>query len=208
MITTQCDICYGAGYTTTTQQRTKKMKCKACNGDGKINKNDDSEPIRKQMADFKIDKQDKTDYDSDHSNIEVVGNSQMPLIKIAGRFQLQKVHSGYKITAISNFPTARANFNILSGKYYYEMHLNSEGLMQIGFADNRFSINPDSATGQGVGDDRHSWAFDGYREKKWCNGSAAYGSKWSFGDIVGCYVDVDGGEISFALNGNSLGTAF
>ena len=45
----------------------------------------------------------------------------------------------------------------------------------------------------GVGDDRHSWAFDGKRQKKWNGTDADYGTtltSWAVGDVVGCSLEV------------------
>eukprot|EP01083_Nonionella_stella_P228194 808919_1 len=198
MLIKKCNICYGAGFTTTTQKNTKESKCPVCQGDGKIDEKDKVEQITKQLSNYDIDEK--------RNLFEKFGNDVIGKASIGGTLQLNKLYSGYKITAVSNFPTARANFYALGGKYYYEVQLNSAGLMQIGFADNRFNAN--ESKGTGVGDDIHSWGFDGDRKLKWCNGSAAYGSKWSYGDTVGCFVDIDNCQIRFALNGVNLGLAF
>ena len=49
----------------------------------------------------------------------------------------------------------------MSGRWFYECCLLSDGLMQIGWADEHFRSDP--VCGQGVGDHLHSWAFDGLR---------------------------------------------
>ena len=89
--------------------------------------------------------------------------------------------------------------------YYYEAELQSDGLMQIGWADGEFSTanssgnsnsKSNSSSGSssagvedadattvpvgadGVGDDSegHSWGYDGYRQQKWHRGvGAPYG---------------------------------
>jgi len=51
------------------------------------------------------------------------------------------------------------------GFWFFEVTLLTEGLMQIGWADGRFT--PESESGDGVGDDHHSWAYDGYRQLRW-----------------------------------------
>jgi len=52
-----------------------------------------------------------------------------------------------------------------------------------------------SQGGEGVGDDKCSWAYDGERapmEGKWhAKSSHAYGKKWAAGDYVGFAVDMD-----------------
>ncbi|XP_032228268.1 uncharacterized protein LOC5504108 [Nematostella vectensis] len=96
------------------------------------------------------------------------------------------------------------------GKFYYECKTSTGGYMQLGWADDGFSAAAD--TGQGCGDDSHSWAYDGTRTLKWhANAKEPYGRKWKEGDTVGIAVDLDQGEVSFSLNGDwssPMGTAF
>jgi hypothetical protein len=47
--------------------------------------------------------------------------------------------------------------------------------MQLGWADNLFQ--GDSTNGDGVGDDAHSWAYDGVRQQCWNGESAEYGDQ-------------------------------
>ena len=54
----------------------------------------------------------------------------------------------------------------------------------------------------------HSWAFDGFRQKKWCVSSAPYGERWRMGDVLGVLLDLDLLEMRFFLNGRDLGAAF
>ncbi|KAJ1434733.1 hypothetical protein B484DRAFT_429054 [Ochromonadaceae sp. CCMP2298] len=139
------------------------------------------------------------------------------------------------------------------GGWYYEVTMLSDGLMQLGWADGDFVPSSGSgssgsgssgqsggkASGEekeqgeaveadGVGDDSHSWGYDGYRQMKWHNGgSAAYGpqtgSIWKAGDVVGCYLQLTPetgtkkrkaavaeaqGTISYSVNGTYYGAAF
>merc|ERR1719361_2138771 len=116
--------------------------------------------------------------------------------------------NGWKVTADSNFPSVRGNFSLKRGAWYYEARLLTAGCMQIGFADAGFVANV--AKGSGVGDHSKSWAYDGWRQKKWNGANVRYGgdNKWKAGDIVGCCVDIDGGSIKFLLNGKDLGVAY
>jgi len=94
-----------------------------------------------------------------------------------------------------------------AGKKYYEIECISvgQGIAQVGFADEEFS----AGRGNGVGDDKHSWGFDGNRVCKWGNaGQAAYGTSWKDGDVLGCAIDFDTKEVSFYLNGKTMGVAF
>lgn len=44
---------------------------------------------------------------------------------------------------------------------------------------------------RGVGDDATSYAYDGYRIKKWNNDDLTYGDAWSVGDIIGTLIDFE-----------------
>lgn len=71
--------------------------------------------------------------------------------------------------------------------------------MQIGWADNLYSGDP--LRGQGIGDHSHSYAFDGYRKKKWNHESEDYGQRWNIGDVIGCFLDLSSLSIEFSING-------
>eukprot|EP00116_Pleurobrachia_bachei_P005423 sb/3465685/ len=106
----------------------------------------------------------------------------------------------------SNFSTSCANTALSKGKWMYEVLLLSRGIMQLGWA------SPDSFSkfnaSEGVGDTPNSFAFDGKRTKKWNKGQTDYGEEWNVGDVIGCCIDLDVGEISYYRNGTSLGVAF
>lgn len=74
--------------------------------------------------------------------------------------------------------------------------------MQVGWADLQFKAN--LIDGKGVGDDAHSWAYDGYRCLKWhSNQKESFGKKWKAGDVIGIAVDLDDTKsVSFSLNGD------
>ena len=106
--------------------------------------------------------------------------------------------------AVSNFASIRANTAVFSGRYYYELQLRTDGLMQIGWS----TIQTPFSGSRGVGDDLTSYAYDGYRIKKWNRDNLAYGEAWSVGDIIGSLIDFDRKVIQFWRNGKSLGRAF
>ena len=117
--------------------------------------------------------------------------------------------SGYRVKGISNFPSVKLNgINLLpnSGRWYYEVVLLTDGLMQIGWADSLHSGDP--ICGRGIGDHKHSFAFDGYRKKIWNGESGDYGFRWHIGDIIGCMLDMDELTMQYTINGESLGIAF
>ena len=114
-----------------------------------------------------------------------------------------------RLKALSHFPTVRlqgVSVERMTGRWFYECTLLSDGLMQIGWATNLFRCDP--VCGQGVGDHLYSWAFDGLRTKKWNVSCETYGRRWRAGDVVGALIDMDLLEMRFFLNGEDLGQAF
>ena len=59
-----------------------------------------------------------------------------------------------------------------------------------------------------LGDTIHSYAYDGDRIKKWNVSSCTYGEEWQLGDVIGCALDLDNGNVNFYRNGKHLGLAF
>ena len=106
------------------------------------------------------------------------------------------------VLSYKGFPSVAAkNLLLKSGKWYYEAVVLTSGLMQIGWCDALFA--GDSNNGEGVGDDVHSYAYDGFRQKTWHNQKTSnFGTRWNAGDVVCCAVDIDKGCMQFALNGD------
>lgn len=107
---------------------------------------------------------------------------------------------GNRVTASSHFPTVRLSHvgvdsGMTGGPWYYEVTLLTGGLMQLGWAGSLFRCSP--VQGRGVGDNRYSWAFDGFRQKRWCASSALYGDRWQAGDVVGVLLDAVRKEMRF-----------
>ena len=116
-------------------------------------------------------------------------------------------HAEGEIVGVTDFGTASIyGCYLRKGKWYYEVQLITEGIIQIGWADEAFEGN--SNTGDGVGDHIHSWAFDGARLQKWNADPESYGLAWKAGDTIGCLLDLDQQSIEFKLNGQSMGIAF
>lgn len=120
-----------------------------------------------------------------------------PILQVLGGEALVE---GNRVTASSHFPTVRLSHvgvdsGTAGGSWYYEVTLLTGGLMQLGWASPLFRCSP--AQGRGVGDNRYSWAFDGFREKRWCVSSSSYGERWQAGDVVGVLLDAVHKEMRF-----------
>eukprot|EP00466_Bigelowiella_natans_P015194 jgi/Bigna1/85176/estExt_fgenesh1_pg.C_20373 len=121
-----------------------------------------------------------------------------------------KYHKDNTVDVIVNtrpaFPTAVLQGCLLtSGKWYWEYKLKRAGIAQIGWCDLHFYAS--SGDGVGVGDDKHSWGYDGQRICLWFNGQHPYGKMWKTGDIIGVGVDIDSRSCRFWQNGDPLGAA-
>lgn len=123
-----------------------------------------------------------------------------PTLQVMGGDALVEVIEGNRVTASSHFPTIRLShvgvgLRSTGGRWYYEVTLLTGGLMQLGWAGPLFQCSP--TRGQGVGDHKHSWAFDGFRQNRWCVSSAPYGERWRAGDVVGVLLDTGLQEMRF-----------
>jgi hypothetical protein len=134
-----------------------------------------------------------------------VDSAPLQLTAVAG----EVIISETKIRALNHFPSVKlqgVGLERMTGRWFYECTLLTDGLIQVGWANAMFRCDP--VNGQGVGDHTHSWAYDGLRCKKWNVSCEAYGRRWRLGDTVGALVDMDLMEIRFYLNGEDLGQAF
>jgi len=120
-----------------------------------------------------------------------------PLVALAGTYECKP---DLTVAGKSGFPSVGCkNFGVSAGKWYYEVTLVTSGCVQIGWADSAYECSADS--GEGVGDDIHSWAYDGWRMYLWHELPIEWGARWSTGDVLGCAVDMDARVMRFSLNG-------
>ena len=147
------------------------------------------------------------------------------------------------ISRLRTFSSIKSSYGIkaikgkFEGKYYYEVDLKTDYLMQIGFATNKMTSSIDNGTG--VGDDSHGWAVDGYRNIKWHNSkheplltnksnknirNTKHNTNnddnkhdeqkekkkkvWNKGDRIGLGIDLSKKRIECWLNGKSIGVIF
>ncbi|CAG8624126.1 4058_t:CDS:10, partial [Acaulospora morrowiae] len=106
------------------------------------------------------------------------------------------------------FESIRATHSISEDRYAYEVILCTDGLIQVGWATKDCVFDPEN--GRGVGDDKHSYSYDGHRKRRWHDqeNNNGYGETWLIGDIITCAIDVNEGIITFYRNGESMGVAF
>jgi hypothetical protein len=140
-----------------------------------------------------------------HRSNDVIDELSLNMIAVAGDVQI----IGSRIRAIAHFPTVKLagiSLDKMTGRWFYECTLLSDGLLQIGWASPLFRCDP--SCGQGTGDHVNSWAFDGLRSKKWNVSCESYGKRWRQGDVIGVLVDMDLLEMRYFINGEDLGAAF
>ena len=117
--------------------------------------------------------------------------------------KLQTYYDGNKLEARDNFVSVRANNCVVKGKWCYEVLLESNGLFQFGFCQLKTPFN----SSYGVGDDVHSFGYDGFRLSCWNEKENRYGKVWDYGDIIGVCIDLDNNQVEYFQNGESLGAA-
>jgi len=129
------------------------------------------------------------------------------IVGTPGNSPIQRSAANVYDVDFKRFDTFATDESYDSGKIYYEIeYLGGGGILQGGFADESFKAQ---GGGVGVGDDNHSWGFDGNRVCAWGNStSKTYGKPWKHGDVLGCLADLDEKKIEFFLNGESMGEAF
>jgi hypothetical protein len=111
-----------------------------------------------------------------------------------------------------NFNTFKADVKLSATKFYYELEIKQiKGRARFGWVTEGFESTTESS-GEGVGDNAFSWAFDGVRARKWGDSSSsAFGVEWQEGDVLGLACDMENKSVSFSLNGSfepPLGVAF
>ena len=114
--------------------------------------------------------------------------------------------TGSLLCILDSFSTAAVPDCVAaSGKVRYEVTVGLDmGLPQIGWATPAFE-RVDKRTGDGTGDDAHSWACDGARRLAWHGGGGpGYDVTWAAEDVIGVAADLDAGTLSFAKNGEWL----
>eukprot|EP00061_Rhincodon_typus_P011437 g36443.t1 len=59
-----------------------------------------------------------------------------------------------------------------------------------------------------IGTDKFGFGFGGTGKKSHCKQFDSYGEEFTMHDTIGCYIDLDKGDVKFSKNGKDLGRAF
>lgn len=59
-----------------------------------------------------------------------------------------------------------------------------------------------------LGTDKHGFGFGGTGKKSFARQFDTYGETYGLNDVLGCYLDLDNGQIHYAKNGKHMGVAF
>ncbi|KAJ7412688.1 ATP-dependent RNA helicase DDX1 [Pitangus sulphuratus] len=86
------------------------------------------------------------------------------------------------------------------GKYYYEVSCHDQGLCRVGWSTMQASLD--------LGTDKFGFGFGGTGKKSHNKQFDSYGEEFTMHDTIGCYLDIDKGQIKFSKNGKDLGLAF
>lgn len=86
------------------------------------------------------------------------------------------------------------------GKYFYEATVTDEGLCRLGWSTEKATLN--------LGIDKFGFGFGGTGKKSHGKQFDSYGEPFGMNDVMGCYLDLDNGEIKWSKNGVDLGHGY
>lgn len=86
------------------------------------------------------------------------------------------------------------------GRYYYEATVTDEGLCRVGWSTDKASLD--------LGTDKFGYGFGGTGKKSWAKQFDTYGEPFGINDTIGCYLDLQKGEVKWSKNGVDLGKAY
>lgn len=84
-------------------------------------------------------------------------------------------------------------------RWYFEVEIMSEGEIRVGWATTEAPPN------MPLGSTKHSYAFDGHIVPYKCHVTTeSFGKTWKKGAVLGCFLDLELGEIMFSMDGTIL----
>ena len=99
-----------------------------------------------------------------------------------------------------NWSGVRANVGTTGGNVYFEGTCEDDGLCRVGWSTLAAKLN--------LGTCKFGYGFGGTGMKSNSRKFEKYGTAFSKGDVIGCYLSSDKHEISFSINGKSCGIAY
>ncbi|PVD20486.1 hypothetical protein C0Q70_18642 [Pomacea canaliculata] len=100
-----------------------------------------------------------------------------------------------------NWHGTRSNKAVVGGgKWYFEGTVTDEGLCRVGWSTDQARLD--------LGTDKFGFGFGGTGKKSWNKQFDTYGEPFGMNDTIGCYLDLDKGEIFWFKNGIDLGKAY
>ncbi|XP_074141519.1 ATP-dependent RNA helicase DDX1 [Sminthopsis crassicaudata] len=94
----------------------------------------------------------------------------------------------------------RSTKGVMKGKHYYEVSCHDQGLCRVGWSASQASLD--------LGTDKFGFGFGGTGKKSHNKQFDNYGEEFTMHDTIGCYLDIDKGQVKFSKNGKDLGLAF
>ncbi len=82
---------------------------------------------------------------------------------------------------------------MFSGKYYFEAKVTDDGLCRVGWSTLTASYD--------IGTDANSFGFGGTGKKSHQRQFDSYGESFGLNDVLGCFLDLDSGTMSWSKNG-------
>ena len=97
---------------------------------------------------------------------------------------------------VAEHNAVRSNFNKSSGKWYWEVTIDSGTTHYVGVA------TADAFLDGFAGSDEHAYSYHDLDGKKYTNGGGStYGDTYVAGDVIGVALDLDNNEVFFSKNG-------
>ncbi|XP_047538346.1 ATP-dependent RNA helicase Ddx1 isoform X2 [Vanessa atalanta] len=86
------------------------------------------------------------------------------------------------------------------GAYYYEATVTDEGLCRVGWSTQAARLD--------LGTDSLGYGFGGTGKKSNAKNFEDYGKAYGKNDVIGCFLNLNNGDISYTINGEDMGVAF